>query len=153
MAKIPYILPNFVICRGCFNWLRATERTCLSVAPVTRISYLHNRTTTLSCRNRTSYKAKYRKGAHYVNHTVNGFIIANQFHNYNSDHNSYTTQDSLDIAFDPRALLVGSVNKIHWCVNSLLTACEHNGPYFDTQLCQPADQKVAEYDAFVFTYQ
>jgi len=33
-------------------------------------------------------------------------------------------------------MLVGSVNKIHWCVNSLLTAWEHNGPYFDTQLCQ-----------------
>jgi hypothetical protein len=153
VTKIPYILPNFVTYRGCFSWLRATGRTCLSVAPVIPISYLQNRITILACGNRTSYKAKYRKGAHYVNHTVNGFIIANQFYNYNSYHNSYTTQDSLDIAFDPRGMLVDSVNKIHWCVNSLLIACEHNGPYFVTQLCQPADQKMAEYDAIVFTYQ
>jgi hypothetical protein len=51
--------------------------------------------------------------SHYVNHIANGFIIANQFHNYNSDHNGCMTEDSLDVAFDPRGMLVDLANKIH----------------------------------------
>jgi hypothetical protein len=35
----------------------------------------------LACGNHTSYKAKYWKAAHYVDHITNGFIIANQFRN------------------------------------------------------------------------